>query len=82
MPEMVQVGNEINPALLQKSAEPKGQDHVAAAGSKIQPRILLQIAQPEKVETWFAAATRAGVIDYDLIGISYYGHQWSSYDIA
>jgi arabinogalactan endo-1,4-beta-galactosidase len=102
MPEMVQVGNEINPEMLMPQAEPKGQDHPrsidwarnaalinagiravreAGAKSRIKPRIMLQIAQPEYVEPWFAAAAKAGVTDFDLIGISYYGHMWSTYDI-
>src|SRR3569833_2582962 len=102
MPEMVQVGNEINPEMLMPAAEPKGQDHPrapararpaplinagiravreAGAKSKIRPRIMLQIAQPEYVEPWFAAAAKVGVTDFDLIGISYYGHMWSTYDI-
>jgi arabinogalactan endo-1,4-beta-galactosidase len=102
MPEMVQVGNEINVEMLRKqdASETPG-EHTpinwernarlinagiravrdAGRASKIQPRIMLQIAQPENVEPWFAAATSAGVTDYDLIGISYYGHQWSTYDL-
>lgn len=102
LPEMVQVGNEINPEMLMPAAEPKGQDHPrpidwmrnaklinagiravreAGAKSRIKPRVMIQIAQPEYVEPWFAAAVKAGVTDFDLIGISYYGHQWSTYDI-
>ncbi len=46
--------------------------HDAGARSKIQPRVMLHIAQPENVEPWFAAADRAGVRGFDLIGISYY----------
>jgi arabinogalactan endo-1,4-beta-galactosidase len=46
-----------------------------------QPRVMLHIAQPENVEPWFEAATRAGVTDFDLIGISYYA-KWSKYSIA
>jgi arabinogalactan endo-1,4-beta-galactosidase len=42
---------------------------------------MLHIAQPENVEPWFEAATRAGVADYDLIGISYY-RKWSTRTIA
>jgi arabinogalactan endo-1,4-beta-galactosidase len=37
---------------------------------------MLHIAQPENLEPWFAAATQAGVTDFDLIGISYY-KKWS-----
>jgi arabinogalactan endo-1,4-beta-galactosidase len=42
---------------------------------------MLHIAQPENVEPWFEAATRAGIVDYDLIGISYY-RKWSTRSIA
>lgn len=45
-----------------------------AAGSA--PRIMLHIAQPENAEPWFAAATAAGVTDFDVIGLSYY-RKWS-----
>ena len=44
---------------------------------RLAPRVMLHIAQPENVEPWFEAATRAGVTDYDLIGISYY-RKWST----
>jgi arabinogalactan endo-1,4-beta-galactosidase len=48
---------------------------------RIQPRVMLHIAQPEYVEPWFAAATEAGVKDFDLIGISYYA-KWSKFTIG
>ncbi|OYW83419.1 MAG: arabinogalactan endo-1,4-beta-galactosidase, partial [Asticcacaulis sp. 32-58-5] len=51
-----------------------------AAAGKI-PRIMLHIAQPENVETWFLNATKAGITGYDLIGISYY-KKWSKMDMA
>lgn len=107
MPEMVQVGNEINSEMLRRPnvkqlgngevpTKPKidwvrdakiinaGIRAVRAAGakSKIKPRIMLQIAQPENNETWFANATKAGITGYDLIGISYYGYQWSKENLA
>jgi arabinogalactan endo-1,4-beta-galactosidase len=44
----------------------------AGAKSSIKPRIMLQIAHPGDVEPWFAAATKAGITDYDMIGISFY----------
>jgi arabinogalactan endo-1,4-beta-galactosidase len=53
----------------------------AGAKSAIKPRVMLHIAQPENVEPWFAAAVKAGVTDFDIIGISYYG-KWSKYAIA
>jgi len=94
MPEMVQVGNETNPELM---AGPKktidwtrnatllnaGIKAVRDAGrtARINPRIMLHIAQPENVEPWFDDATAAGVIDYDVIGISYY-KKWSTRSMA
>ena len=48
----------------------------AASASHTSPRVMLHIAQPENVEPWFAAAAQAGVVDFDLIGISYYA-KWS-----
>ncbi|MEP6940483.1 MAG: arabinogalactan endo-1,4-beta-galactosidase [Rudaea sp.] len=53
----------------------------AGAASNIKPRVMLHVAQPENVEPWFAAAAKAGVTDFDLIGISYY-HRWSTRTIA
>lgn len=38
--------------------------------------IMLHIAQPENVEPWFHDAAKAGVLDFDMIGISYYS-KWS-----
>ncbi|MEA0927635.1 arabinogalactan endo-1,4-beta-galactosidase [Xanthomonas campestris] len=52
-----------------------------SACSTIKPRVMLHIAQPENVEPWFAAAAKAGVTDFDLIGISYY-RKWSSQSMA
>jgi arabinogalactan endo-1,4-beta-galactosidase len=43
--------------------------------------VMLHIAQPENVIPWFDDATAAGVLDYDIIGISYYS-KWSKYDLA
>lgn len=56
-------------------------DAGAGAGATIKPRIMLHIAQPENVEPWFAAAAKAGVTDFDLIGISYYS-KWSKRTMA
>jgi arabinogalactan endo-1,4-beta-galactosidase len=89
-PELVQVGNETNPPLLGgKKGEVIDWTRNAAlfnaaikavrdagAGAKVQPRVMIHIAQPENVEPWFKAATAAGVTDFDLIGISYYP-KWS-----
>ena len=96
-PELVQVGNETNGEIastLAKAKEPinwtrnallfnAGIKAVRDAGaeSQIKPRVMLHIAQPENVEPWFAAATKAGVTDYDIIGISYYS-KWSKRSMA
>ncbi len=93
MPELVQVGNETNGEILstlekagnsinwERNAKllNAGIRAVREAGAKasVNPRVMLHIAQPENVEPWFAAATAAGVTDFDLIGISYY-RRWSS----
>ena len=98
MPDVVQVGNEINQEMLGQPDWKK--DHPidwtrnaliinagikavrdAGAKSAVKPRVMLHIAQPENVEPWFVAATKAGVTDYDIIGISYYS-KWSKYSIA
>jgi arabinogalactan endo-1,4-beta-galactosidase len=42
---------------------------------------MLHIAQPENAEPWFEAATKAGVTDYDIIGLSYYS-KWSKRSMA
>lgn len=97
MPQMVQVGNETNPALLGGSKDQPIEwtrnavlinagiravrDAARAGHARFRPRIMLHIAQPENVEPWLAAATAAGVTDYDQIGISYY-RKWSSRTMA
>lgn len=93
MPELVQVGNETNGEILstlERAKDPidwgrnakllnAGIRAVRDAGAKAshEPRVMLHIAQPENVEPWFAAASVAGVTDFDLIGISYY-RRWST----
>jgi arabinogalactan endo-1,4-beta-galactosidase len=95
MPEMVQVGNETNPEVMGGVKDRRidwtrnalllnaGIKAVRDAGkvARIDPRVMLHIAQPEHVEPWFEDATAAGVIDYDVIGISYY-RKWSTRSIA
>src|SRR5258707_12997401 len=96
MPDMGQVGKEINGETLQpEGAKPHPIDwdrnarlidagikavRDAGAKSSIHPKVMLHIAQPETVEPWFAAAVKAGVTDFDVIGISYYA-KWSKYTI-
>lgn len=98
MPDMVQVGNEINIELLEGKGWPKSRPidwrrnallinagiravHDAARDAGRPVKVMLHVAQPENVEPWFAAATRAGVTGFDLIGISYYP-KWSKDSLA
>jgi arabinogalactan endo-1,4-beta-galactosidase len=96
MPDAVQVGNEINREMLEPEGTKlhpinwqrnamlinAGIRAVRDAGAKsrIKPKVMLHIAQPENVEPWFADAIKAGVTDFDLIGISYYA-KWSKYSL-
>lgn len=52
---------------------------VREAGRRTQtnPLVMLHVAQPENVEPWFADAARAGLTDFDFVGISYY-RKWST----
>lgn len=92
-PELVQVGNETNPELLRGAKGPIDwsrnarllnaglaavREASARAGKPIQS--MLHIAQPENAGPWFADAARAGVRDYDMIGLSYY-RKWSREDM-
>ena len=96
LPEMVQVGNEINSEILQPQgkAKPtidwkrnafllnKGISAVREASSKSGKKIevMLHIAQPENAIKWFADASANGIESYDWIGISYYP-LWSTVKI-
>lgn len=94
-PEIVQVGNEINQELLGgvkgKPIDWTRNARLINAGVKAvrdvgkadghPARVMLHIAQPENVIPWFDAATLAGVMDYDIIGISYYP-KWSTYTLS
>jgi len=97
MPEMVQVGNEINPGMLLPVGDyyKNGWAQLgrlinagiravreASKASDIKPQIILHIAQPENVEAWFRGATTlGGVTDFDIIGLSYYC-KWSTVPIT
>jgi arabinogalactan endo-1,4-beta-galactosidase len=97
MPELVQVGNETNGEIVSSLAKAKeairwdrnallfnaGIKAVRDAGRETgkPPRLMLHIAQPENAEPWFEAATKAGVTDYDIIGLSYYS-KWSKRSMA
>jgi arabinogalactan endo-1,4-beta-galactosidase len=93
MPDIVQPGNEINHEILDKGRWKTGPINwtrnalllnaaikaIRDAGVKAgtHPKVMIQIAQPENNLPWYAAATKAGVTDFDMIGISYYP-KWST----
>jgi len=95
LPDIVQVGNEINAMILQNgevkwpidwirnsSLINKGIKAVRDVASLKNKKIeiMLHIAQPENGLWWFEQANAAGVTDYDWIGLSYYP-LWSEYDL-
>ncbi|WP_157207965.1 glycoside hydrolase family 53 protein [Mariniflexile maritimum] len=90
-PDIVQIGNEINPMILQSKTLVwpinwtrnaylinKGISAVRNFSNKV--AVMLHIAQPENGLWWFEQATAAGVTDYDWIGLSYYPI-WSEYKL-
>jgi arabinogalactan endo-1,4-beta-galactosidase len=95
LPEWVQVGNEINSELLGGDKDKPidwarnarlinagiaaVRETAKAHGAAI--KVMLHIAQPENLFPWLDAATVAGVLDYDQIGLSYYS-EWSKYSFA
>lgn len=95
LPDIVQVGNEINPMILQhgelvwpidwdRNAHllNKGIAAVRAISENHNKSVdvMLHIAQPENGLWWFEQATSNGVTDFDWIGLSYYP-TWSEYDL-
>ena len=96
LPDIVQVGNEINPMILQQgnlewpidwarnsSLINKGIKAVRdiAEENNKEIGVMLHIAQPENGLWWFEQATQNGVTDFDWIGLSYYP-LWSDYTLT
>lgn len=96
LPEIVQVGNEINPMILQHGELEWPIDwnrnaHLINQGIKAvrdistahntEVEVMLHIAQPENGLWWFQQATDNGVTDFDWIGLSYYPI-WSEYTLT
>lgn len=95
LPEIVQIGNEINPMILQNGELTwpidwnrnsqllnkgiKAVRDIAVAKNKT-IEVMLHIAQPENGLWWFEQATQNGVTDFDWIGLSYYPI-WSTYTL-
>lgn len=95
LPDIVQVGNEINPMILQEGELQWPIDWPRNAGLinsgikavrdistefETEIDVMLHIAQPENAIWWFEDATAAGVNDFDWIGLSYYP-LWSDYKL-
>lgn len=95
LPNIVQVGNEINPMILQDGdlvwpidwarnshLINKGIEAVRtiAEDENVDIEVMLHIAQPENGLWWFEQATDNGVTDFDWIGLSYYPI-WSDYSL-
>ena len=95
LPDIVQVGNEINAMMLQQGELSwpidwernstilnKGIRAVRNVAKETNKDIgvMLHIAQPENALYWFRDATQNEVIDFDWIGLSYYP-KWSEYKL-
>lgn len=95
LPDIVQVGNEINGMILQQGELVwpidwnrnafllnKGIEAVRniSEDHDTSIEIMLHIAQPENGLWWFEQATTNGVTDFDWIGLSYYP-TWSEYGL-
>ncbi|MFA9192370.1 glycosyl hydrolase 53 family protein [Flavobacterium sp. FZUC8N2.13] len=95
LPEIVQVGNEINPMILQGDQlvwpiDWGRNSYLINKGIKAvrdiskdknkEIGVMLHIAQPENGLWWFKEATENGVTDFDWIGLSYYP-LWSKYKL-
>jgi len=92
LPEMIQIGNETNGELMMsaptkaairwsRNAKLLNAGIKAVRDSNPTIKIMLHIAQPENVALWLSDAAKAGVTDFDVIGISYY-RKWSKLDLA
>jgi arabinogalactan endo-1,4-beta-galactosidase len=96
MPEYVQTGNEINPGLLLPQGNRWNNNEAnmiyllngaikavrdASSSNSIRPEIIIHIAQPENVRTWFYGLAEKGLTGYDIIGFSYY-YMWSNTPLA
>jgi arabinogalactan endo-1,4-beta-galactosidase len=95
LPDIVQIGNEINGMILQQgelvwpidwnrnatliNRGIKAVRDISIAKNKT-IEVMLHIAQPENALWWFEQASENGVTDFDWIGLSYYP-LWSEYTL-
>lgn len=89
LPQIVQIGNEVNPGILNindgirwdrqeqlfNKAIKAVRDVERESGLPIE--IMIHIAGPENAEKWLNSAIDSGIEDFDQIGLSYY-HEWSN----
>lgn len=96
LPEIVQIGNEINSNILNKEAGAvdidwernallinRGIQAVRDISKEYNARVqvMLHIAQPENALWWFDQANDNGIVNYDWIGVSYYP-KWSDVQVS
>jgi arabinogalactan endo-1,4-beta-galactosidase len=92
IPEMIQIGNEINGGMLFPSGQVTNNNWASLAillnsgikavrdfsvTSPVKPKIILHVAQLENGDWWFSNVTAAGVTDFDIMGFSQY-FNWST----
>ena len=94
VPEFIQVGNETNQGMLFPTGKIVNDDWTAfgvllksgikairdfSAGAAVKPQVILHVAEPENAD-YFAngVINKAGVTDFDILGLSYY-YVWSSF---
>lgn len=96
LPDMVQIGNEINGNILVKEGEPLYPNdwernvfllnHGIEAVDSINQifgtaiKTVIHIAKPENAVSWFTSAAEHGFTGFDIIGLSYYPG-WSVHDV-
>lgn len=92
VPEMVQIGNEVNSGMLWPTGKVTGNNWTAFAQllnsgikavrdfsvtSSIKPKIILHVAQLQHTDYWTKGITSNGVTDFDILGLSHYT-KWST----
>lgn len=92
IPEMVQIGNEVNSGILWPTGKVTGNNWSAFAQllnsgikavrdfsvtSPIKPKIILHVAQLQHADYWTKGIISNGVTDFDVLGLSHYT-KWST----
>jgi arabinogalactan endo-1,4-beta-galactosidase len=92
VPEMIQIGNEVNSGMLWPTGKVIGNNFSAFAQllnsgikavrdfsstSSIKPKIILHVAQLQHADYWTKGIIGNGVTDFDILGLSHYT-KWST----